>query len=343
MSLSAPCPSPALSSLRAERGAAARGPAVRGPAAQVAQTCDVDEQAALLQGWNQRYEQLSAGSFEGRVTSLHLGPIQAWREFSSQALHQTGALRAGQLAIGLPSSIPGNTMFCNRSCSEGHAIVFSGDGPFEFVSPGGLEIIDFVVDQGSLDPYLTACEREQLQAQLAQPHLRPVSAHERWRLPILLSDMQQCLADTTPEALPPQQLDEMAGDVLAAIAAVLRDGVGSEADEQLSYQRRAHIVSMARERVVATGADGSLTVEDLCQALAVSRRALQYSFQEVLGISPQSYLRAVRLNGARRAIKQGSSVSDAALAWGFWHFGRFAQEYKALFAELPSHTCKRYR
>jgi len=86
MSLSAPCPSPTLSSRRAEHSAAAGA-----PAAQVAQTCDVDEQAALLQGWNQRYEQLSAGSFEGRVTSLHLGPIQAWREFSSQALHQTGA------------------------------------------------------------------------------------------------------------------------------------------------------------------------------------------------------------------------------------------------------------
>ncbi|MEG1201330.1 MAG: helix-turn-helix domain-containing protein [Comamonas sp.] len=333
MSLNTPCPSPPLSG----------GLALGAPAAQVAQTCDVDEQAALLKGWNQRYEQISAGIFEGRVTSLHLGPIQAWREFSSQALHQTGELRPGQLAMGLPCAIPGNTMFCNRPCGEEHAIVFSGDAPFEFVSPGGLEIIDFVVEQASLDPYLTATERERLQAQLVQPHLRTVSAHERWRLPILLSDMQECLAQTAREALPHRQLEEMAGDVLAAIAAVLRDGVGGDVDEQLSYQRRAHIVGMARERVVACGADGSLMVEDLCQALAVSRRALQYSFQEVLGISPQIYLRAVRLNGARRAIKQGSTVSDAALAWGFWHFGRFSQEYKALFAELPSHTCKRYR
>jgi AraC family ethanolamine operon transcriptional activator len=134
----------------------------------------------------------------------------------------------------------------------------------------------------------------------------------------------------------------MARDIATGIAAVLVEGLNREAAESLPYQRRARIVSRARERVVASGADGSLTVEGLCRELAVSRRALQYSFQEVLGLSPLAYLRAVRLNGARRAIKQCSSVSDAATAWGFWHFGRFAQDYRALFGELPSQTFKRF-
>ena len=34
----------------------------------------------------------------------------------------------------------------------------------------------------------------------------------------------------------------------------------------------------------------------------MSRRALQVSFQDVLGVSPLAYLRLIRLNGARQAL-----------------------------------------
>ena len=308
-----------------------------------ARTCDVDEQAALLQGWNQRYEQISAGSFHGSVRVLNLGPIQVLQEFTNQALHQTGALHPGQLALGLPRGLQGNAMFCNRACSEANAIVFSGATPFEFVSPGGLEMLDFVVERSCLAEFFTDEEHERLTEQLAQPHLRAVSAHDRARLPVLLADVQLLLAQDPRAGDDPVRVADMVRDLAGAIASVLLDGASRDLGESLSYQRRAKVVHQARERVMASGADGSVTVEDLCRELAVSRRALQYSFQEVLGVSPQHYLRGVRLNGARRAIKHSSAVSDAAVAWGFWHFGRFAQDYKALFGELPSQTFKRFR
>jgi AraC-like DNA-binding protein len=44
----------------------------------------------------------------------------------------------------------------------------------------------------------------------------------------------------------------------------------------------------------------------------------------------------------RQMLKQGNGVTDAATAWGFWHFGHFSQEYKKLFGELPSDTLRRY-
>jgi AraC family ethanolamine operon transcriptional activator len=82
-------------------------------------------------------------------------------------------------------------------------------------------------------------------------------------------------------------------------------------------------------------------VDELCEALGVSRRALQYSFEQSLGMNPALYLRAIRLNGARRAIKSGESVTNAATEWGFWHFGRFAHDYHEMFGELPSETHRR--
>jgi AraC family ethanolamine operon transcriptional activator len=91
--------------------------------------------------------------------------------------------------------------------------------------------------------------------------------------------------------------------------------------------------------------EDALTVEDLCRELGVSRRTLQYSFREVLRVNPVSYLRALRLNGVRRALKSADqrcgSVQDIAARWGFWHLSHFACDYRRMFGELPSETLSR--
>ena len=43
----------------------------------------------------------------------------------------------------------------------------------------------------------------------------------------------------------------------------------------------------------------------------------------------------------RRARPGQTTVSDVAVACGFWHLGRFSGAYKALFGESPSDTLKR--
>ena len=52
---------------------------------------------------------------------------------------------------------------------------------------------------------------------------------------------------------------------------------------------------------------------------------------------------ALRLNTARASILEGATVTQAATKAGFWHFGRFSQDYRALFGELPSATLQNAR
>jgi AraC family ethanolamine operon transcriptional activator len=54
------------------------------------------------------------------------------------------------------------------------------------------------------------------------------------------------------------------------------------------------------------------------------------------------YLRLIRLNGARRSLREplsaAVSVRDVAANWGFWHFSQFSSDYRKLFGQCPSES-----
>ncbi|MFF1553012.1 AraC family transcriptional regulator [Rhodococcus erythropolis] len=88
--------------------------------------------------------------------------------------------------------------------------------------------------------------------------------------------------------------------------------------------------------------DGAVTTADLAMRAGVTARALQLGFQHAVGMSPSDYVRTVRLDRVRRDLIAGRSpsVGDAAMRWGFYHLGRFAQQYRERFSELPSDTLR---
>ncbi|KRE95543.1 hypothetical protein ASG76_07860 [Nocardioides sp. Soil774] len=96
-------------------------------------------------------------------------------------------------------------------------------------------------------------------------------------------------------------------------------------------------------RVVEARAGDEITLEELARECSMSPRALQYAFRKHLGCSPLDYLRLVRLDLARAALRDGSktTVSDAAARFGFHNPGRFASDYRQVFDENPRQTLNR--
>lgn len=86
-------------------------------------------------------------------------------------------------------------------------------------------------------------------------------------------------------------------------------------------------------------------MSELCATANVSERTLQYAFQDIMGMSPLTYLHRLLLHRARDELRKAESgattVTDVAMNWGFWHFGDFSRAYRNCFDETPSSTLKR--
>ncbi|MFQ8432835.1 helix-turn-helix domain-containing protein [Amaricoccus sp. W119] len=307
-------------------------------------TTDIDDQSALLRGWDQSYDQLSSGAFSGLFTEARLNAVYLFREITSRALRQTGALGPDAFAIGVPLVLEGAATFCGEACGAARLHLFSGSDEFEFHSPSGLDILGVVLPSSGLFGALADEEQAWLEPLLARPGLLRARPAELAELGTLIRESLEVLTeiDEGGGGRHGPRLVAMERELRAALPrAVLDATLPDQPAPDLAPLRRARLMRDVRDYAARDEAEEVPTVEEICQALGVSRRTLQYCFQEAVGAKPATYLRAVRMNGARRSIKTGATVTEAATEWGFWHFGRFAREYRLLFGELPSVTQRR--
>lgn len=112
---------------------------------------------------------------------------------------------------------------------------------------------------------------------------------------------------------------------------------------ELLLPRNAHIRRAVE--YVHEHAHQPITSTDLAEVAALSLRALQQAFQRQLGVSPNGYIRQVRLDRVRDALLQGdpatTSIADVARTWGFAHAGRFSAAYLERHGEYPRATLRR--
>ena len=85
-----------------------------------------------------------------------------------------------------------------------------------------------------------------------------------------------------------------------------------------------------------------MTLKDIARHAGASDTALTRLFQEHRDTTPMNAARALRLDAARQRLLDGAcaNVTEAALAVGFGHLGRFSEYYKERFGELPRQTLR---
>ncbi|WP_054929381.1 MULTISPECIES: helix-turn-helix domain-containing protein [Paraburkholderia] len=310
---------------------------------------DADEQARNLHGWTQTYDQLTAGRFVGRLTGLHLDDMHVFCETTSQTLRQTCEVPSDAYWFGIPADDQRVGRIGPQPIG-GDSLAFQRGGvEFELLTPGGYAIFGVVVRGEVLHRHAEFVEHaDQIGraaigraaiGQAAHTGIIPIDTQNKSRFCALLAGM---LDDAANAALSERARRNLQASVLSSLFELCTTA-SLEPVAIPARPRRQWIVSEARDYVLANR-DRPIGVPELCERLHVSRRTLQYCFQDVLGLAPASYLRAIRLNGARRDLCDAApgerTVQDVAAAWGFWHLSQFATDYRKLFGVRPSETLK---
>ena len=88
-----------------------------------------------------------------------------------------------------------------------------------------------------------------------------------------------------------------------------------------------------------------ISVQSLADQAQLSVRSLYALFEKHMCTTPQRFIREQKLSRIQACLADPScnvrSVTELALDYGFVHLGRFAEQYRKQFTELPSDTLKR--
>lgn len=117
--------------------------------------------------------------------------------------------------------------------------------------------------------------------------------------------------------------------------------------DALTAERRAAAPRQVRraEEYIHAHAEEMIRLSQIAEAAGCSIRALQLAFRTFRDTTPMALLRQARLERAREELSQSdpgaTTVTEIAVKYGFFNVGRFAQDYRSAFGELPSETLRR--
>ncbi len=151
------------------------------------------------------------------------------------------------------------------------------------------------------------------------------------------------IAKTQPDIIAhPESARGLEQALIEAMVACLATG---DSSEQRVAQRRHALIMRRFHRYLAERSDQPLYIPEICKAIGVPERTLRVCCQEQLGAGPKHFLLMRRMHLARRDLGRSdpktTTVTEVATRYGFWQFGQFAGQYKAIFGELPSVTLAR--
>ena len=316
--------------------------ATQGYSPRICFTDDVDSQAEALgyKPWGQRYDQLSSGRFAGSIQEITLPSVTLMRETSNRVLLQKGCTPAGVFAIGSVLSFTENGYHCGDVMRTRSAALLDPLTEFEIRTPETFDLVAAVFTPEVLCAYVDdpQIDHEEL-AYMLRTSAKIIAPEHSSELADFLLHAFESSMETPEILLAPASFKQFSEEFYTLLCDTVE--AGQNHPRQTVCPNRERIVRRFRAFLDACP-EAALSIADICDEVGVTRRTLQNATQEVFGISPQHYLKAIRLNALRRALKlrdpRRESIGDVAARWGFWHLSQLAQDYRKLFGELPSQT-----
>ncbi|MFC1657079.1 helix-turn-helix domain-containing protein [Candidatus Moduliflexota bacterium] len=303
---------------------------------------DFDELTEAARAWDLDFRQLERGPFRGSISQFIGDGAQLGHARFRRRLEQFGSPPRGMRTFVIPADLSQRLFWRGKKVGGTQIMAFPVGGELSAVSNSGFEVFTFSItdelltercaEAGVPDPPEIVGEKEVFQC---TPRVME-------NLTGLCGLLHQRISES-PSGKKVSALErKLKGDLPLAILTALAASRPSPAPP--SPRRRSMVLQRALA-YIAENMTEPITVGDLITVSGASWRTLDYAFRERFGITPKEYLKNIRLNGARRELREAdrssAKISDIANRWAFWHMGQFAADYRRLFGELPSATLVR--
>jgi AraC-like DNA-binding protein len=309
----------------------------------VLERCDPDRLVALIDGTEMRHRILPAGALNVRIEKLHLGSgvVQSGRY--GMGVLADGALPSGMDTVGFILDAPADVTINGFLCPP-LSVQLYGEG------------CELSYRASPWSAWLAYClERERIQQAALDLYERPLPLPEQGSISIQPEAPAARRIATIIQALLAVGARAGSGKTINPLWVSLEDQLhydiacalngGTESGGTLKHVAQRRRLMARAEEYLRDHAGEPFRLSELTTATGVSQRMLEYHFSRLYGVNPHTWYLCMRLNGVHRDLQRargtGERIGDIAMRWGFFHLGRFSEDYRRLFGERPRDTLMR--
>ena len=311
--------------------------AVNNPASQDPQAVcshDLDELNHAVSGSDLELVQLKPGRLDAILTQVSLGNLSVDSGKVNQNLHVRGSLDPERYSLGMfrPGCHP--TWNGNRLDSA-QVLLYEPGRELNGHTTSAYNWTSLVIPRNWVSSFSsTARSSTMLQFGADCRVLRP----DAQKLADLWRSARSIFTQGSSGPLMTDRDKWLLADVRNALGAVFSS---MDAPPARTMSRTQTHFGLARraERHMRERIAEPVSIDEVCLALHVSRRYLEYAFMDAFGTSPSRYQRLLRLHEVRRRLKlfgHATTVTAEATRLGFVHLSLFSVHYKKAFGQSPS-------
>jgi AraC-like DNA-binding protein len=282
---------------------------------------------------------LEGGRFEVRHRRVVFGTSSLDCGDYEPAFAVNGQFSPNQICVGFTPRTE-KPAWCNGfSVAKGEILCFTEGAELQFRNAPRTTWEALLIDRGELQEVSTILTGQPLEL----PERGTINFKAPDETANLSSVIDVALSDlATFETLTGPAAASLCEEIVNEFVRATTSSSNSSRNSRRNFAGYRFAAMRRAEEFLREHMDVPFSSRGLCTATRMSERSIEMLFKEAYGISPRAWSQIIRLNSARQDLLERDAqevrVSDVAVRWGFFHFGRFSAAYRHLFGELPSVT-----
>lgn len=289
---------------------------------------DVDALKDAVDDWDLDFLPLGRGKFEASISQYFFNELTlGFANFSSK-IEQKGSTPKDCKTFVIPMNPEVNYVWRNEEIDKNTLALFPANRELYSISNESFNVCTISIKNDFLIRLIQKLELDFILPTLQNQLTWKIGDGEMQQLRYLAIKLSESYGYLDRSQI-------FSEDIVSRILLLLANEKGKNRYSQANNLQAIYHTS----RWVSHTPSLDLNIKNLHRNSYMSRRAMEYAFRELFEMSPNNYLKKVKLWRTRKALKRSIEkpvIGKIARENGFNHLSQFSNDFKLEFGELPS-------